>query len=151
MSTELPGRTLKAIGIVRNDIRQPSSQDWTKIISEIEINSSLTEALDGLEKFSHIIVLYWMHQVATTGQLPTRIHPRGKQDLPLVGLFTTRSPRRPNPIGKATVKLLKRQKNILRVKGLDAINGTPVIDIKPYFPDYDSAVEAKVPPWVYKW
>jgi len=72
----------------------------------------------------------------------------GKPELPLVGRFATRSPSRPNPVGQATVKLLERHDNILKVKGLDAIDGTPVIDIKPYLPGYDSADGAKVPLWM---
>ncbi len=100
------------------------------------------------DKFPHIVVLYWMHQAAATGQLPTKVHPMGKRELPLVGLFATRSPYRPNPVGKATVRLLERRGNILKVEGLDAIDGTPVIDIKPYIPGYDSATDARVPPWI---
>ena len=147
MASELLSMTLKAIGIVRSEIRQPSRQDCKEIVSEIVIDSSLTEALDRLDDFSHIIVLYWMHH-ATNRPVRTKIHPRGRQELPLLGLFATRTPNRPNPVGKATVRLLQRRGNILRVKGLDAIDGTPVIDIKPYIPRYDSAANAKVPPWI---
>ena len=148
MADELPSMPLKAIGIVRNGVEEkPDTHDWwADIISDIVIDSRLTEALDGLEGFSHIIVLCWMHRAASA-EVPTKVHPRGNQELPLVGLFATRSPRRPNPIGKTTVGLLQRQGNILRVKGLDALNGTPVIDIKPYIPGYDSVTEAKVPKW----
>jgi len=149
MTGELSDITLKAIGTVRNEIKKPLEEGWEKLISDIVVDSSLTEALDGLEEFSHIIVLYWMHQAAT-GEFPIKVHPRRKQELPLVGLFASRSPNRPNPVGKATVRLLKRRGNILTVEGLDAINGTPVIDIKPYMPGYDSADDAKVPPWVTK-
>ena len=149
MVNKLPGMTLKAIGIVRNEFKRPLRQDWEKVISEIVVDSSLTEALDNLDDFSHIIVLYWMHRAAATGELPTKVHPRGRQELPLVGLFATRSPRRPNPIGKATVRLLQRRNNILKVEGLDATDGSPVIDIKPYIPGYDSVTKAKVPPWVH--
>jgi tRNA-Thr(GGU) m(6)t(6)A37 methyltransferase TsaA len=147
---ELPGTSLKVIGVVRNEFKHPLKQDWGKVVSDIVVESSLTEALDGLEEFSHIIVLYWMHRLAATGELPTKVHPRGKQEIPLVGLFATRSPQRPNPIGVATVRLLKRRDNILRVEGLDAIDGTPVIDIKPYLPGYDSAANAKVATWITK-
>ncbi len=149
MGNKMPGMTLKAIGIVRNAVKQAPGPgyNWQGIVSEIVVDSSLTEALDGLEGFSHIIVLYWMHQI-TTSQLPTKIHPQGRPELPLVGLFATRSPYRPNPIGKATVRLLERQGNLLRVEGLDATDGTPVIDIKPYLPEYDSVTNATVPPWV---
>ncbi len=146
MADELPGMTLKAIGIVRNEIKQPSMLDGKDVVSEIIVDSSLTEALDNLDDFSHIIVLYWMHR--SRGQAPGKVRPMGKGELPLVGLFATRSPNRPNPIGKAMVRLLQRQGNILRVEGLDAIDGSPVIDIKPYIPGYDSVDNAKVPQWI---
>ena len=150
MTGELPGMTLRAIGIVRNGIKQPPKQvpfGWEKVVSDIEVDSSLTEALDGLGGFSHIVVLYWMHQVAA-GEMPMKVHPMGKQELPLVGIFATRSPHRPNPVGKTTVRLLQCQGNILKVEGLDAIDGTPVIDIKPYVPEFDSAAKATVPQWI---
>ena len=150
MSNELPGMTLKAIGIVRSEINQPSRQDCREIVSDIIIDSSLTEALDNLDDFSHIIVLYWMHQVPPLDQVPTKIHPRGRYELPLVGLFATRAPYRPNPLGMTTVRLMQRQGNILKVKGLDAVDGTPVIDIKPYIPGYDLVVNAGVPSWMNK-
>lgn len=150
MSDKLPDIKLKPIGVVRNRVRQMTEPEyeWQKIVSEIVIDSSLSEALDNLDEFSHIIVLYWMHQTAAAGQLPAKVHPRGRRELPLVGLFATRSPYRPNPLGKATVRLLERQDNILKVKGLDALDGTPVIDIKPYIPGYDSVTGARVPPWI---
>lgn len=150
MVDELASMTLKAIGVVRNEIRQPVKHGtvrWEEITSDIVVERRLTEALDGLEEFSHIIVLYWMHQVPTTDKLPMKVYPKGNHSLPLVGVFATRSPQRPNPVGKATVKLLKRQGNILTVKGLDATDGTPVIDIKPYLPGYDSVTRARVSPW----
>ncbi len=147
MASELPSMTLKAIGIVRSEIKQPLRQDYKEIVSDIVIDSSLTEALDNLDDFSHIIVVYWMHR-ATDRPVRTKIHPMGRQEVPLVGLFATRTPNRPNPIGMATVRLLQRQGNILKVEGLDAIDGTPVIDIKPYIPGYDSVANTKVPPWI---
>ena len=147
MADELPGMTLKAVGTVRSEIKQPAGQDGKEVVSDIVIDSSLTGALDNLDDFSHIIVLYWMHR-ATNRQLRNKVYPMGRQDVPLVGLFASRSPHRPNPIGVATVRLLQRQGNILRVKGLDAIDGTPVIDIKPYLPGYDSAANTEVPPWI---
>ena len=149
MADELPTMTLKAIGIVRNEVKErPARRDWwAETVSEIVIDPSLTEALDGLEEFSHIIVLYWMHRVAS-GEVPLKVHPMGRQELPPVGLFAARAPNRPNPVGKATVRLLQHQGNILRVKGLDAIDGSPVIDIKPYLPGYDSVADAKVPQWI---
>jgi len=150
MANQSPGMTLKAIGIVRNEIKQPIRHGWREVVSDIVINSDLTEALDGLDEFSHIIVLYWLHRLPAGRQLPLKVHPMGRPELPLVGRFATRSPSRPNPVGQATVRLLERRGNILKVKGLDAIDGTPVIDIKPYIPGYDSADDAKAPPWMTK-
>ena len=142
--------SLKGLGTVRNGIKQRPESGWEKIVSEIVVDSRLTEALDGLEEFSHIIVIYWMHQVPALDKVPTKVHPRGRQDLPLVGLFATRAPYRLNPIGETTVRLLERRDNILKVEGLDAIDGTPVIDIKPYIPGLDAVTEAKAPSWVTK-
>ena len=149
MAEELPTMTLKAIGIVRNGVKQPPARRdwWQGLVSEIMIDSNLAEALDGLEEYSHIIVLYWMHHAAS-GEMPLKIHPRGDKERPIRGLFATRTPNRPNPIGKATVRLLQRQGNILRVEGLDALDGTPVLDIKPYISGYDSAADAKVSKWM---
>jgi tRNA-Thr(GGU) m(6)t(6)A37 methyltransferase TsaA len=148
VSEKPPSMELRAIGVVSNDIKQPMKRGWEEVVSEIIINSELAEALDGLEGFSHIIVLYWMHQLPERQPLPLKVHPMGNRDLPLTGRFATRAPSRPNPIGQATVALLERRGNVLRVKGLDAINGTPVIDLKPYIPGYDSAANAKAPRWI---
>ncbi|MFC1918694.1 tRNA (N6-threonylcarbamoyladenosine(37)-N6)-methyltransferase TrmO [Chloroflexota bacterium] len=151
MADKLPDMTLKAIGFVKNGVkRAPAERDWwAELVSEIVVDSSLTQALDGLEGFSHLIILYWMHRLVSS-EVTLKIHPRGRQELPLLGLFATRTPNRPNRIGKATVKLLQREGNVLRVKGLDALDGTPVIDVKPYLPGYDSVADAKTPQWVTK-
>ena len=151
MADELPDITLQPIGFVRNNVEQAPGPGypWEDVVSEIVINNSLTDALDNLDEFSHIIVISWLHKSASRGTPPTRLHPRGNKALPLVGLFASRSPHRSNSLGKATVRLLQRQGNVLKVKGLDVINGTPVIDIKPYLPGYDSVdnAEVEVPEW----
>lgn len=147
MAEQPPGMKLKAIGTVRNDVKQTIRHGWSEVISDIVIDSRLAEALDGLDEFSHIIVLYWMHQLPEGRELPLKVHPMGRPELPLMGRFATRSPSRPNPVGQATVRLLERRGNILKVRGLDAIDGTPVIDIKPYIPGYDSADDARAPRW----
>jgi tRNA-Thr(GGU) m(6)t(6)A37 methyltransferase TsaA len=148
MPEKPPAMSLKAIGFVSNDIKQPIRHGWREVVSEITINPELTEALDGLEEFSHLIVLYWMHRLPEGRKLPLKVHPMGNQELPLTGRFATRSPSRPNPVGQATVQLLERRANVLKVKGLDAIDGTPVIDIKPYIPGYDSAADARAAKWM---
>ncbi len=150
MPDEMIDINLEVIGTVKSSFREPVHQhNWAEINAEIEIRPEYAEALDNLDEFSHIIVLYWLHQQAGRG-FSLKVHPRGNRQIPLKGLFATRSPRRPNPIGKATVRLLERRGNRLRVQGLDAIDGTPVIDIKPYVPGYDSADDARVPPWIKK-
>ncbi len=148
MTDVFPEITLKAIGTVKNGVKRPQEHDWEGVISDIVVDESLMEALDGLEEFSHIKVLYWMHKVSADSPLPLKVHPRRRKELPLMGLFATRSPKRPNSIGVATAKLINRNGNILTVEGLDAINGSPVIDIKPYIPGYDSADDARAPSWV---
>jgi len=149
MADKYTKMTFKAIGMVRNELKEAGtdSDDKREVVSEIVIDNSLTEALDGLEEYSHIIVLWWMHLV-NPGEVKLKAHPMGRNELPSKGIFALRTPNRPNPIGKTTVRLLHRQGNLLKVKGLEALDGSPVIDIKPYIPGYDSAVSAKVPYWV---
>ena len=76
-----------------------------------------------------------------------RRRPQGRADMPEVGLFAQRARHRPNPIGVTAVKLLRRDRNRLFVEGLDAINGTPVLDVKPYVPAYDTVEAARIPDW----
>ena len=148
MSSEQQGMCLKAIGFVRNGIdRDPDGHKWENVTSELVINPELTGALDNLDEYSHIIVLFWTLRPGRENP-PARIRMKHNPGAPLVGLFATRSPDRPNPVSKTTVKLLARRGNVLEVKGLDAFDGTAVIDIKPYIPGYDSVEEAKVPGWV---
>ena len=130
----MPELVLKSIGIVRNEVKEPVRRDWQEVVSEITLDEGLEECLEGLEEFSHIIVVYWMHRAPSWRQPPAKIHPMGRADLPLVGLFATCTPHRPNPLGVTVARLLERRGNVLKVEGLDAIDGTPVIDIKPYFP-----------------
>ncbi|MCP8317906.1 MAG: tRNA (N6-threonylcarbamoyladenosine(37)-N6)-methyltransferase TrmO [archaeon] len=137
---------LKPIGYVRTDADEDQiKKDRKNVISEIIISEELTEALDGIEDFSHLFIIFYMHK-AFTERINLKVHPRGRLDLPLVGVFATRSPYRPNPIGLTLVELIKRKGNKIKVRGLDAINGTPIIDIKPYDP-LDLAMKARVPEW----
>ncbi len=140
---------LRPIGTVRSPLKEITHTrlDLKTITSEIVIDEALTAALDGLEGFSHIIVLYWMH-LARRERQHLKTHPMGRTDVAEQGIFAVRSPNRPNPIGKSMVRLLERRGNVLKVQGLDAIDGTPVIDIKPYIPGYDSAANSTVPDWV---
>jgi tRNA-Thr(GGU) m(6)t(6)A37 methyltransferase TsaA len=138
--------TLKTIGTVRSEIKERERRDASKIISEIILDEELTEGLDNLDEFSHIIVIYYMHKSRKPS--PLSVHPKYRTEPAPVGVFASRSPDRPNALGKTTVKLLERRANVLTVQGLDAIDGTPVLDIKPYLPDIDCVPDAKVPRWM---
>jgi tRNA-Thr(GGU) m(6)t(6)A37 methyltransferase TsaA len=141
---------LKPIGFVKNSITEPKRKDWETVISEIIINEDLKEALSGIDEFSHIVVVYWMHKLPPSQRSVFKVHPKGNQNLPLVGVFASRSPARPNPMGITIVKLVEHRDNVLKVTGLDAIDGTPVLDIKPYIPGHDSASDIKTPGWLTK-
>ncbi|HUV52743.1 MAG TPA: tRNA (N6-threonylcarbamoyladenosine(37)-N6)-methyltransferase TrmO [Dehalococcoidia bacterium] len=141
--------TLEPIAVVRNEIKEMGKHKWEKVVSLLIFSPDLEEALDGLEKFSHIIVVFWMHLSPVKEYLALKIHPQMRPDLPLVGVLATRSPVRPNPLGVTIVKLLERKGSLLKVVGLDALDGTPVVDIKPYLPG-DSIINIKAPRWVYK-
>ena len=138
---------LTPIGRVKNAVKERMKHGWSAVESKIIIDPELAESLDGLEEFSHIIVLFWMHRVS--GQSPTKVHPQGRSDLPLTGLFATRSPHRPNSIGLSVVRLLGRDANELKVLGLDAIDNTPILDIKPYL-SKDDIPGAQYAEWVSK-
>lgn len=138
----------KAIGVVRNNVKKPRRYGWEETRSTIFIDAALTDALDGLETYSHIIVIFYLDRVAEESRQLIHIHPRGDPKYPLQGVLATRTQARPNPIGVAVVPLLERAGNVLKVRALDAIDGTPVLDVKPYIPHYDSAPDARVPGWV---
>lgn len=136
------------IGTVYNAVKEPTDQGWGSVVSEIVLDESLTDGLDGIEQFSHLLVLFWMHRAAEAEPVRMRRRPQGRTDMPEVGIFAQRARHRPNPVGVTAVKLLGREKNRLRVEGLDAIHGTPVLDIKPYVPAYDTVASPRVPEWI---
>jgi tRNA (adenine37-N6)-methyltransferase len=117
-------------------------------ISELVIDSDLEGILDGIDEFSHILVLYWAHLGPKEKRSLTRVHPMGRQDFPLTGIFATQSPVRPNPILVTVVKLVEHQANILKVTGLDAMDGSPILDIKPYTGSLIVNETIKVPDWI---
>lgn len=138
---------LKPLGYAKNKVNKPTLPGWKDIISDIIIDKKFTKGLEGIEEYSHIIVVYWMDK---EGECHLQHHPQGKQDVPFVGIFACRCPQRPNRIAISTVQLVSRKNNVLTVKGLDIVDGTPVLDIKPYTPQYDEVKKAKVPAWVSK-
>lgn len=115
------------------------------MISQIEIAPEWLDALRGIEDYSHLFVVFWMHKVER-GSVQRLVHPRGDQSLDKTGIFASRMRNRPNPIGLAVVELIDVDGCRLTVKKLDALDGTPVLDLKPY-DDYDVVEDVTVPEW----
>jgi tRNA-Thr(GGU) m(6)t(6)A37 methyltransferase TsaA len=140
-----PEIVLKPIGTIRTTAVGDEVREKTRT-SQVVIRKELTTALDGIDGFSHLFVLFWLHETSEGQRKTLKVHPRGRKDLPLLGVFATRTMLRPNPVGLTLVELVKVEGNVLTVRGLDAFDGTPVLDIKP-FDSWDNVETAKVPEW----
>jgi tRNA (adenine37-N6)-methyltransferase len=141
--------TLKPIGFVRSPVKSTPKpeHDWRGVVSEIVVKPELAAGLEGLDKYSHVIVIYWAHMAVDPADMALRVRFKGNPEYPMVGVFASRSPYRPNPLGQKLARLREIKDNIFRVEGLDALDGTPVLDIKPFIPGYDSAEDAVSPRW----
>ncbi len=160
--------SIRPVGIVRSPIQTPmlaanddgltlqkrmaEVRDYHKrvkeTVAELVIGPWLIEALEGIEDFSHVMVIYWPHLIPPERRGLRRVHPMGRRDLPERGVFATCSPARPNPTLVSVVPLVERKGNVLRVRGLEAVDGSPIIDIKPYVHGYHGADESTVPEWM---
>ncbi len=145
--------SLYPIGEIVNERKIVEDDNWGEIISIIELNDSFNEsALKGIEEFSHLEIIYYFDKVEDSKIITGARHPRNLEHLPEAGVFAQRVKNRPNKLGLTTVKLLRVENKTLHVKGLDAINGTPVLDIKPVFKQFLPQVsyqdEIKQPDWV---
>ncbi len=136
----------QAIGRVRRAPKRPPPRGWDGVESEIAIEPRFAPALEGLDGYSHVWVIFALDGVGPDGRSALRQRPPGAPGE--VGVFALRTPARPNPIGIAAVRIVRIAKGTVRVKGLDAFGGTPVLDLKPYIPYYDSVPEAGVPDWI---
>ena len=136
---------MKPIGYVRRESKEEDIRDRSLIL-KIVVRRDLVNALDGLEGFSHLYVVFYLHKVTGVETQTLKAHPRGRRDLPLLGVFAIRIAHRPNPIGLTLVELVERRNNLLFVKGLDAFDGTPVLDIKPA-DSWDMTTNLRVPEW----
>lgn len=150
--SEYGDMTLRPVAVVRNNVEKPflvadknglemqggNDENISDVrsrrdeISEIIVDGKYSELLDGVEDYSHLVVLFWGHQVTEEGRSLKKIHPMGRKDYPEMGIFCTCSPARPNPVLMTIVKLHARKGNVLEVSGFDAIDKSPVIDIKPF-------------------
>jgi len=141
--------SVRVIGYVQSSYRNPDDvvhrhDEWTSDVSRIRLLSQHAGGLGGLDGYSHVIVLFWVHRAGEWKM------PRHHHKPPHVKVFATRMPVRPNPIGLSVVELLEfsPETGDLVVRGLDALDGTPVLDIKPYIPNFDSRPAARLPQWV---
>jgi tRNA-Thr(GGU) m(6)t(6)A37 methyltransferase TsaA len=144
--SEMP---LRPIGLVRSPVKQTPKpeHDWTGIVSEIVVEPEFSAGLEGLERYSHVIVIFWAHKATDKSKMALRVRYRGDATMPEVGVFSSRSLFRPNPIGMKVARLLEKKDNVLRLEGLDALDGTPVLDIKPFNPASDAPQDTNVPDW----
>ncbi len=137
---------LKPIAFVKNSRKEASDDQWCEIISEIELIDDLpVESLDGIETFSHLEIIFFLDKALKT--ITGSEHPRENPDWPKVGIFAQRKKDRPNHLGLTTVNLIRKEGKTLIVSNLDAIDGTPVLDIKPVFTEYLPKGDIKQPDW----
>ena len=140
--------SLKPIGFVSSPVTERTDEKWGQVVSRILLQHEYAGGLLGLDDFSHAIVVTYLHEAKYDPQKHIRRRPRGLEYMPEVGIFSQRAKNRPNPIGVTAVTIVEVGDDYLEVRGLDAINNTPVLDIKPYYPQYDRIDLASVPGWV---
>jgi len=130
---------INPVGIVRK----------TNISVSIEIFKDYTDALLGLDGFSHIVVLYWFDQNDTADKRRVlQVHPRKDPRNPLTGVFATHSPQRPNLIGFTVCKIISIHGEVIEIEDIDALDGSPVIDLKCYIPGSVAEKDVRLPDWV---
>jgi tRNA-Thr(GGU) m(6)t(6)A37 methyltransferase TsaA len=139
---------LEPIGVVKNGVADAVDQDWGGVVSEIVLRPELAPGLRGLEQFSHVVVIFVLHAASFDAATQLQRRPRERADMPLVGTFAQRARHRPNPVGLSTVAIERIDGASLLVRGLDAIDGTPVLDLKPHVPAFDAPERPTVPDWI---
>lgn len=140
--------TLEPVGWVRGGRSDPVDDNWDGEEAVIELAPGLPEsALAGLETFSHAEIIFFFNRVPESKIETSARHPRGNPDWPLVGIFAQRGKNRPNRLGLCTCRILGVDGRCLRVRGLDAIDGTPVLDIKPVMREFLPRSAVSQPDW----
>ena len=135
------------IGKVINEVAERKDTSWGSDTSSIVLDKPYISGLKGLEDFSHAIIIFYLDKAQYIKEKHLQRRPQNRDDMPLVGIFSQRGKDRPNRIGMTSVEIVSVTDDTLTVKGLDAVDGTPVLDIKPYYPAYDKK-QAMVPEWV---
>ena len=140
--------TVQSIGVVRSPVTQRVDDVWGGVESTIQLDERFgREALAGLSDFSHAIIVYLFDQIDEASVEMGSRRPRNNPDWPMVGIFAQRGSRRPNRIGVTVVEIAGVHECALTVRRLDAIDGTPVLDIKPYMREFDADGEVRQPEW----
>ena len=136
------------IAYVTNNRKDIEDDNWGSIISTIELVENMNEStLEGIQEFSHLEIIFYFDKVADEKIQYGARHPRNNKDYPKVGIFAQRGKNRPNKLGVTIVELLDINNKKLIVKGLDAIDRTPIIDIKPVMKEFLPKGEVKQPSW----
>jgi tRNA (adenine37-N6)-methyltransferase len=139
--------SLNPVAIVKNSRKDLSDDFWGTVISEIELlPGTPAEAFNGIDAFSHLEIIFHFDK-SDKSKIVFNGHPRGNTNWPDVGIFAQRKKDRPNAIGLTIVELIKREGNTIWVKYLDAIDGTPILDIKPVMKEFLPVAAIKQPPW----
>jgi tRNA-Thr(GGU) m(6)t(6)A37 methyltransferase TsaA len=139
---------LTPIAFVENERNQIEDDNWGEVVSKIVLTDEFSEeSLAGIEEFSHAEIVFYFDRVKREKIVTGSRYPRGRQDWGKVGIFAQRGKNRPNRIGLTTVKIIRREGKILYVRGLDAINGTPVLDIKPVMREFQPKEKLRQPKW----
>jgi len=140
---------LSKIGTVISSRSEILDDLWDKENSYVELTENFKEeALFGLQEFSHVEIIFFMNQVADEKIETSARHPRGRKDWPKVGIFSQRAKNRPNKIGTTICKISKVEGKKLFLEGLDAVDGTPVLDIKPWVVEFGPRDQVKQPKWI---
>jgi len=140
--------TLQPIAVVRSPRVEVTDDYWGDVVATIELAHNVPAAsLDGIEEFSHVEILYLFDRVSLAAIVVDARHPRNNPEWPSVGIFAQRAKARPNRIGSTIVRVLGREGRVLRVQGLDAVDRTPVLDIKPVMVECLPREPVRQPDW----
>ena len=139
---------MEPVAYVANGESERKDEDWGNVESVIELLDRYDGALLGLGGSSHAIIITYLHQAKFSAAAHLQRRPRNLESMPMLGIFAQRGKSRPNPLGVTAVEIVSVGDSDLVVRGLDAIDGTPVLDIKPYFPHFDRIDRPSVPDWV---
>lgn len=139
--------TLQPVAFVTNNRKDITDDYWGTVISEIELADHIpASALEGIDTFSHLEIIFYFNQAVKEDMVYSG-HPRGNPAWPVTGIFAMRKKDRPNALGLTVVELVKREGKKIWVRYLDAIDGTPVLDIKPVMKEFLPAGEIRQPAW----